>query len=70
MEDDHVEAARNALLQSNGRLNHWKIDFLSSMLHIKWPSAKQLITLESLVAKATASPRAKRRREPVRGRLF
>jgi hypothetical protein len=63
LEDDHVEAARNALLQSNGKLNDWETSFLSSMLHIRWPSARQLTVLEELVWKAKApKPRAKSRR--------
>ena len=66
MIEDHVAAAREAL-RSNG-LNDWELDFLRSMVHIRWPSEKQLNTLEALVAKAAnwRPPRPSSRRRASR----
>lgn len=68
MIEDHVTAAREALRSSAGRLNHWEVDFCSSMLHVRWPSPKQLSVLETLVWKAHAKKprRARRRKEASR----
>jgi hypothetical protein len=46
VEDGHVRAAKNALRSTNGLLNDWEINFLQSMLSAKWPSPRQLTTLE------------------------
>ena len=62
-DQDHVTAALEALHSSNGMLNPWEVDFLSSMLHVKFPSPKQLTTLEILAVKAKMKmPRARRPR--------
>lgn len=61
MIEDHVAAAREALRSSAGRLNNWETEFCTSMVHVRWPSPKQLNTLEVLVAKAKM-PRGKRAR--------
>lgn len=58
-EASHVGQAKLALSQSNGKLNDWEVNFLSSMLHIRWPSAKQLTVLETLLWKSQA-PKPKR----------
>jgi hypothetical protein len=59
---DHVVAARNALRSTNGLLTAWELNFLSSMLWARFPSPKQLSTLDLLVAKAKMrKPRGRRR---------
>lgn len=68
-EETHVEQARQALLKADGKLNAWEVDFCNSMLHITWPSTKQLSVLETLVAKAK-SPAKRGKRPQARGRLF
>ena len=49
--DKHVRDAREALKTKNGLLTAWEVSFLASMLHIRFPSPKQLSTLSLLVAK-------------------
>ncbi len=61
-EEAHVRLAREAMRSRNGLLNNWEMNFLQSMIHIKWPSPKQLTTLEVLVAKARMPKPSKRAR--------
>jgi len=64
MFEDHVAAARACLARGGNKLNAREVDFLRSMVDIRWPSPKQLGLLGTLVLKASELARS----APWRGR--
>jgi len=67
-DEPHVELAKDALRSRNRLLTDWEINFLALMVHMRFPSPRQLETLDLLVAKAKWKPRLPQRRRRGAGR--